>query len=182
MFADKLSKLNSNASPKGYYVFKFDKTGKKIWESINKLEDNDLNKSHTMSTVFVDLHVLNNNICLNVQINGLGDFYNYNIIDKTNGKVTKTENMEINETFSKISSKADYFKINKKFKDIKEFKDKKFSFETLVAINSNIKIEDYVKKVNSKNDLLFISAFSDKGVWLFETDNKDYYKVSLFKE
>jgi hypothetical protein len=182
LFADKLSKLNSNANPKGYYVFKFDKTGKKLWESINKLDDNDFNKNHTMTTVFVDLFVLNNNICLNIQINGLGDFYNYNIIDKTNGKVTKTENIEINETFSKISSKADLFKINKKFKDFKEFKDKKFSFETLVAINSNSKIEDYVKKISSKNDLFFKSSFSDKGIWLYETDNKDYYKVTLFKE
>ncbi len=182
LFSDKATKLNGNAKPKGYYVFKFDKTGKKLWESINNLVDNDFNKSHTVTTVFVDLHVLNNNVCLNIQVNGLGDFYNYNIIEKTSGKIIKTENIDINETFSDISSKADLFKISSKFKEAKEFKNKKFNFQSLVAINSNSKIEEYVKKVNSKNDLIFSSSFSDKGVWLYETDNKEYYKVTLFKE
>ncbi len=182
LFSDKATKLNGNAKPAGYYVFKFDKTGKKIWEAINKLEDNDFNKSHTVTTVFVDFYQLNNNVCLTININGLGDFYNYNIIEKTKGTIIKTENIEINETFSDISNKVSLFKINAKYKGLKEFKDKKFDFESLLAVNSNNKIEEYIKKVISKNDLVFRSAFSDKGIWLFETDNKEYYKVTLFKE
>lgn len=182
LFSDKLSKLNDNAQPKGYYVFKFDKTGKKLWESINNLDDKDFNKTHTMTTVFVDFYQLNNNVCLSININGLGDFYNYNIIEKITGKVIKSENIALNETFSNISKKADIFKINSKFKDIAEFKNKKFAFESLVAINSNNNVEKYVKTISSKNDLYFNASFSDKGIWLYETDNKEYYKVTLFKE
>jgi hypothetical protein len=182
LFGDEPSKLNNQASPKGYYVFKFDKTGKKLWESINKLEDSDFNKGHAMTTVFVGLKELNNTVCLDITINGIKDFFNYNIIDKTTGKVSKTENILFNESFSDLANKQDYFKINSKFKGVKEFKDKKFNFESIIAINSNNKIEDYVKKITSKNDLFFKSTFSDKGVWLYETDNKEYYKVTLFKE
>ena len=48
LYSDKSGALNKEVSPKGYYVFKFDKTGKKLWESVNAMEDKDLNKKHYM--------------------------------------------------------------------------------------------------------------------------------------
>jgi hypothetical protein len=182
LYGDELGKLNDMATPKGYYVFKFDKSGKKIWESINKIEDNDFNKSHTMITIFVDLVQLNNNLCFTIRVNGLGDFFNYSLIDKSSGNIFKTQNIEFNETFAHLDdTNNNDFRINSDFKNLKEYKNKKFNFNSIIAINSNSKIAEYIKNVKSNNDLYFTSVFSDKGAWLVESD-KEYYKVTLFKD
>jgi hypothetical protein len=183
LYGDELGKLNDQANPKGYYVFKFDKSGKKIWESINKIEDNDFNKAHTMTTIFIDLIELNNNVCLTIRVNGLGDFFNYNLIDKVSGNSIKKENLDFNETFAHLdNTNSNVYNINSNFKNSKDFRNKKFNFYSIVALNSNPKIQEYIKNTKSKSSLFFDSQFSDKGIWLFETDDKDYYKVTLFKD
>ena len=181
LYGDEFGNLNNSANPKGYYVFKFDKTGKKLWESINNIEDSDFNKDHVMTTVFVDLVQLNENLSLTIRVNGLKDFFNYSIISKSSGKVTKSQILEFNETFTQLhDTNNNSFSINSIFKNLKEFRNKKFDFNTVLVINSNPKVEAYIKNVKSNNDLYFKSSFSAQGVWLVESD-KEYYKVTLFK-
>jgi hypothetical protein len=182
LYGDELGKLNDQANPKGFYVFKYDKFGKKIWESINKIDDSDFNKDHTMTTVFVDLVQLNNNLCFSIRINSLKDFFNYSIIDIASGNIVKAENLVFNETFAHINdTKNNMYNINSSFKNLKELKNKKFDFNSIVAFNSNAKFAEYIKNVSSKNDLNFYSSFSIRGIWLYESDDKEYYKVTLFK-
>nr|WP_315156297.1 hypothetical protein [uncultured Flavobacterium sp.] len=175
LYGDEFGNLNNSAKPKGYYVFKFDKTGKKLWESINIIEDSDFNKNHLMTTVLVDLVQLNENVCFTIRVNGSKDFFNYSMISKTSGKVTKSQILEFDDT------NKNSFSINSIFKNLKEFRNKEFDFNTVLVINSNPKVEEYIKNVKSNNDLYFKSSFSDKGVWLVESD-KEYYKVTLFKD
>jgi hypothetical protein len=183
LYGDELGKLNDMANPKGYYVFKFNKSGKKIWESINKIEDNDFNKAHTMITIFVDLVQLNNNLCFTIRVNGLGDFFNYSLIDKSSGNIIKTQNIEFNETFAHLNNvNSNTFNINSNFKKIKDFKGKEFNFYSIVALNSNPKIYEYIKNVKSNKSLFFRCQFSDKGIWLYERADKEYYKITLFKD
>lgn len=182
LYGDEFGNLNNSANPKGYYVFKFDKTGKMLWESINNIEDSDFNKDHVMTTVFVDLFQLNDNVCFTIRVNGLKDFFNYSMISKSSGKVTKSQILEFNETFAHLhDTDNNSFSINSIFKNVKEFRNKKFDFNSVLAINYNPKFEEYIKNVKSNNDLYFKSSFSDKGVWLFESD-KEHYKVTLFKD
>ena len=183
LYGDELGNLNTSANPKGYYVFKFDKSGKKIWESINNIADSDFNKNHVMTTVFVDLMQLNNNLCFTIRVNGLKDFFNYSIISSSSGEVTKSQILEFNETFAHLDdTNNNSFNINSSFKNLNELKNKKFDFNSIVAFNSNSNFADYIKKIKSRNDLKFYSSFSSKGIWLYESDEKEYFKVTLFKE
>lgn len=178
LYGDELGKLNDSANPKGFYIFKFDKSGNKIWESVNDISDSDFNKSHVMTTVFVDLYQLNNNVCLSIRINGLKDFFNYSIVDKATGKVSKTQNVEFNETFAHLDdTNNNYFDVNTSFKGLTKAK---FDFNGVIALNSNSKVEDYIKKVKSNNNLFFSAQFSDKGIWLYEACENEYFKVTLF--
>ncbi|MCI9846096.1 hypothetical protein [Flavobacterium pectinovorum] len=180
LYGDEFGKLNDMANPKGFYIFKFDKSGNKIWESINKIDDAGFNSRHVMISVFIDLFQLNNNLCFNIKIGGLKSFFNYSIIDQSSGKIIKSQNIEFNETFAHPNNMNNYdYGINT---GVKGFKDVKFSFESIIAINYYPKIADYIKSVNSKNDLYFSSYFSKLGIWLFETDNNQYYKVTFFKD
>jgi len=179
LYGNDSAKLNDMASPKGFYVFKFDKEGNKLWESINDIKDADLNKNHVMTTVFVDLYQLGNNVCFTIRINGLKDFFNYSIIDKPSGKVAKTQNLKFDETFAHLDdTDNNHYDINSDFKGISKAK---FDFNGIVAVNSNSKVADYVKNVKSRNNLFFSSQFSDKGIWLYEACENEYFKVTLFK-
>lgn len=183
LYGDELGKLNDMANPKGYYIFKFDKSGKNIWESINKIDDADFNKGHVMTTVFVDLVNLNDNVCLSIRVNGLKDFFGYSIIDKVKGSIKKSENLEINETFAHLDdTDNNRFNINSNFKNLKELKNKKFNFNSLIAFNSNPKFAEYIKNLKSENNIYLHSQFSDKGIWLYESAENEYYKLTLFKD
>lgn len=180
LYGNESEKLNDMANPKGFYIFKFDKSGNKIWESINNIEESDFNKDHVMTTVFVDLYQLNNNVCFSIRINGLKDFFNYSIVDKATGKVSKTQNLKFNETWAHLDdTDNNRYDINA---DLKGLSNAKFDFNGIVAVNSNTKIADYVKNVKSKNNLFFSSQFSDKGIWLYEACENEYFKVTLFKD
>ncbi len=136
-----------------------------------------------MTTVFVDLMQLNNNLCFTIRVNGLKDFFNYSIISSSSGEVTKSQILEFNETFAHLDdTNNNSFNINSSFKNLNELKNKKFDFNSIVAFNSNSNFADYIKKIKSRNDLKFYSSFSSKGIWLYESDEKEYFKVTLFKE
>ncbi|PVX45865.1 hypothetical protein C8C85_1672 [Flavobacterium sp. 103] len=179
LYGDELGKLNDIASPKGFYIFKFDKSGNKVWESINKIDDSGFNSKLVMVQVFVDLVQLNDNVCFSIRTGGLKDFFHYSIVDKTSGKMIKAQNVEFNESFAHANNIGNMeYGINTNFKG---FKNIKFDFNSIIAINSNPKVADYIKNVKSSNDLLFSSKFSDLGIWLYESDEKEYFKVTLFK-
>ena len=43
-------------------------------------------------------------------------------------------------------------------------------------------MKKYIDKINTKKEVFFNSIVSQDGIWLFETDNDAYYKVTLFNE
>lgn len=180
LYGDVLGKLNDMANPKGFYIFKFDKSGKKVWESINKIDDGGFNSGHVMTSVFVDLLQLKNNVCFRIRIGGLKDFFNYSVVDKASGKMVKSENIEFNESFAHPNNMGSMqYGVNTNFKG---FKGIKFDFNSIIAINFNPKVANYIQSIKSNNDLFFYSQFSDLGIWLYETNDKDYYKITLFKD
>ncbi|MES2575943.1 MAG: hypothetical protein V4572_13455 [Bacteroidota bacterium] len=180
LYGDELGKLNDMANPKGFYIFKFDKSGNKVWESINKINDSGFNSNLVMVQVFVDLVQLNDNVCFSIRTGGLKDFFHYSIVDKTSGKMIKTQNVEFNESFAHANNIGDMeYGINTSFKGLSKAK---FDFNGIIAINSNSKVADYIRNTKSKNNLFFSAQFSDKGIWLYEACEKEYFKVTLFKD
>ena len=181
LFGDKSEKLNVLNNIKGYYVFKFDANGNKIWESINQINDVDLNKEHGLSSVYVNLKDFNDNLFFNIKIFGLKDFFNGTFLSKESGKVQSTKNFEFSETFSQMFDEYQLFKINKDYKTDINLKRKKFSFETIALLNFDNRILNYIKSVDSKREVKFYTFISKHGIWLTETVDKEYYKIIYFE-
>jgi hypothetical protein len=181
LFADKPEKLNVFNNIKGYYIFKFDANGNKIWESINPIIDSDLNKKDGLSSVFVNLKVINDKLFFNIKIFGLKDFFNGTFLSKESGKILNTKNFEFSETFSQVFDEYQLFKINKDYKTDINLKRKKFSFETIALLNFDNRILNYIKSVDSKREVKFYTFISKDGIWLTETVDKEYYKIIYFE-
>lgn len=172
--------LRGSNSTSGFYIFKFDKEGKKIWESINPLSDPDINRSQVLETLFVNLLSSNNKLYFNIKTYGIKDFFNGTLLSKETGKIEKTQNFTFNETFSQVHIENQYFKINNAYKTDGSLRNKKYSFETISFLNFDKRVLNYIKTVNSKTEVFFDTFISNTGLWLAETDNKTYYKVTYF--
>ncbi|MNK74756.1 hypothetical protein D3C87_942770 [compost metagenome] len=174
------NKVKGKSSPKGFYVFKFDKNGNKLWESINNIDSKEYFEKVRFSSDFqVNLVEYNKDLIFSASVNSFTEFTNAAIIDKKSGSVLKSSFIEYNNNFS--HGKYSYF-ISQTY-DCKELKNKTFSQVGFAAVSINPKVMEYLKSVPEKgNRLYFETLYSDEGVWLVETDNKKYYKVLLFKE
>lgn len=166
-------------SPKGFYVFKFDKNGKKLWESINNIVDKDfLDKITNYSKLQVNLLEYNKQLLFSVSVNDFTEFSHACTLDKSTGASSKLNFIEYNNNISNLKGRS--FITNSYVSDIKN---KVFSQLTFVAMISNSNLEQYIKNIPSTgNKLYYETVFSDQGIWLIESDNKEYYKVLLFKE
>ncbi|QGK75268.1 hypothetical protein [Flavobacterium sp. SLB02] len=181
LFSDQAPKqIGGKAFPKGFYVFKFDKNGNKLWESVNHIDSKDyFEKVRNSSDFQVNLSNCNKNLIFSCSINSFTEFTNAAIIDKTSGSVLKSSFIEYNNNLS--HGKYKYF-LSQTY-DCKELKNKTFSQIGFAAVSINSKVMDYLKSIPEKGDrLYFETLYSDEGIWMVETDNKKYYKVLLFKD
>lgn len=178
LFSDESSKLNSLVNALGYYIFKFDKSGKKIWQSINKINDSDFNHNHYMMEFYLEFAELCNNVCLNIRIDD-AKFNGFAITDKLTGSVSKFTPLNfIKPNSSVILTKHNRYRFNSSFKN---FKKKEFNFNSVIAYNSNPKFSAYINNFPFDKDVTFYSFFSDKGIWLFELSQDDkHQKLTLF--
>lgn len=181
IFSDKATKeIDGGSNPKGFYVFKFDKDGNKLWESINVIEGKEFfEKIHESSKLQVDLLEYNKNLIFSVSVNSFTEFSNSAIVDKATGSISKINFMEYNNNTSKLKSKAF---VNNSYVS-GDFKNKVFSQITFVALITNPNVLKYVKSISKEgNQLYYEAVFSKEGIWLVETDNKEFYKILLFKD
>lgn len=181
LFSEQSSKkTEGKGSQKGFYVFKFDKNGKKLWESVNYIDGKDYFEKVRGSAGFqVNLQEYNKDLIFSASINSFAEFTNATIINKASGSVLKNSFIEYNNNLS--HGKYSYF-ISQTY-DCKELKNKTFSQIGFAAVSINPQVMDYLKSIPEKgNRLYFETLYSDQGIWMVETDNKKYYKVLLFKE
>ena len=98
-------------------------------------------------------------------------------MDKSNGAISKISFIEYNNNTRNLKDRE--FITNSYVSDIKN---KVFSQLTFVGMIASPNVEKYIKSVPSNgNRLYYETVFSDQGIWLVESDNKEYYKVLLFK-
>ncbi|MFV5684957.1 hypothetical protein ACM55I_05885 [Flavobacterium sp. GB2R13] len=181
LFGNKAEKLNDMNTPSGYYVFKFDKTGKKIWESINKIDDvKEFNHKFYLVGLFSKFSMYNDNLLFQTGTDNTFDYVHYGLLDKNTGKILNKNKISYKE--DKIYTlKGDYRAFFLSFYEYEGYKKKVFDNDGLIAIDTNKKVADYLKNIDSKKKLFFNTIISEKGIWLLESDNEEYYKVTFFK-
>jgi hypothetical protein len=181
IFTDKaISNINGKSNPKGFYIFKFNKEGEKLWESINKIEDKEfferVNETYKLR---VNLLEYNKDLIFSISVNDFTEFSHAAIVDKLSGSISHNSFIEYNNNKSKGKDKA--FISNTYVS--KDLKNKVFSQISFVAMSINPNVLKYVKSLPvDRERLYFETIFSDQGIWFIETDNEQYYKVSLFKD
>ena len=180
IFSDKATKeIDGGTTPKGFYVFKFDKNGTKLWESINKIDDKEFfEKIHSTSKLQVDLLEYNKDLVFSVSVNDFTEFSYSTIVDKSAGSISKINFIEYNNNTSNLKSKAF---VNNSYVS-GEFKNKVFSQMAFVAMTIDPNVMNYIKSVSKEGKKLYYeTVISDQGIWLVQTDNKESYKILLFK-
>ncbi|HEY6143676.1 MAG TPA: hypothetical protein VIV55_09730 [Flavobacterium sp.] len=178
LFGKKANEVNVGNSPLGYYVFKFDKTGKKIWESINIINDvKGFNEKNILVHVFSDLKIYNNKLYFSTGTDSSNEYIHYSFLDKNTGAILSKNKISFKE--NKVTDLKYFLYSGCEYEG---YKKKMFDHDGLVALDSNIKFKEYLKSLNNKNSLYFKTIFSHEGIWLIETDNEDYYKVTFFKD
>lgn len=179
IYTSKKSKIFKWFDPVGFYIFKFDKDGNKIWESINPINDSyfkDLNYSQSFN---IDLIEYNDKLVFTNSANEATEFSNYALVDKSSGNVLKTNRVSYNRNTGFEKTNAFISNTN----ESKELLRKVFAPLSFVAIDLDPKLLAYLKNIPQKSDrIYFQTIFSNEGIWLVETDNEKYYKVLLFKE
>lgn len=178
LFSDIYSKLNKNVKPLGYYVFKFDKNGNKIWESINRIDvGKDFNESLPATFYNVDLVESKDQIIFNVSVFKNKPYSYYAVLDPKTGLVLKSNKLIFEPEISR-SGISLFLSSSLKMPDSKD--NKKFNDIAIIAFDLNKQVSDYIKNVKSKKEVTFFAFFVDEGILLFESDNKEYYKAILF--
>jgi hypothetical protein len=179
IYTNKKSKIHKGFDPVGFYTFKFDKEGNKIWESINPLKDKYFEDLCCSYDFKLNLFEYNGKLLFTNSVNVATEFSNYAVIDKSSGNVLKMNRVNYNNTTSFAKTRAF---INNTY-DKRDLKNKAFSPVSFVAMDLSPTMDSYLKTIPSKgNAVYFETIFSNQGIWLIETDNKEYYKVLLFKD
>lgn len=179
IYTNKKSKVFKGFDPVGFYIFKFDKDGNKIWESINPIKDSYFENLSYSVSFNIKLVEYNDKLVFTSSTNDVTEFCNYAVVDKSSGSVLKTNRVSYNRNASFEKTNAFINNSN----ESKELLRKVMNPLAFVAIDLNPKILAYLKTIPQKGDrIYFQSIFSDEGIWLVETDNEKYYKVLLFKD
>ncbi|GGF26563.1 hypothetical protein [Flavobacterium limi] len=181
IFSEKpTKKVDGSASPKGFYVFKFDKNGTKLWESLNEIDGKDFfERIHTSSRLQINLLEYKDDFIFSVSVNDFTEFSYSTTVTKSTGSISKFNFIEYNNNTSNLKMKA--FVNNSYVSD--DFKNKVFSQMTFVAMTINPNVVSYLKNVSKEGKKLYYeSIICNEGIWLIQTDNKESYKILLFKD
>lgn len=176
----------SYKSALGFYINKYSEKGEKIWENFYDVSDekgfNQKNDQRPLETK-INLKQFTNENQLVLSIIGLKSYTNhYNdffVVNKGSGKIedskyANSDSQTSKGTFS-YGGKYSLFEI------IKLDKNKFCDENTILTTTFNLDLKNYINKIAAKDDVFFNSILSSEGIWLMETDNKTYYKVSFFK-
>jgi len=178
--------ISRDNGPLGFYLFKFDEGGVKIWEKFYDIDNpkgfNQNNQLWNMLTISLYEYMDTKTIAISIdgEYSYTKRYNHFFIINKDNG------NLDLSKTMDSYTDtgKGGLTSISKYsiFETTKLEKNKYCSEKTLLAYTLNDKVKKYIDGITGKKDVMFDTYISPKGLWLLESDNDDYYKVTLFKD
>lgn len=180
----KNAKSSSNISnePLGFYIFKFDKSGNKIWESVQTINDKaDLNTNQNIANIKLNVTIRNEKVLLSISsASEKKNYIHYAIVDKATGNIAKIKKLKFSiSNENKIDSNSKF--VNSYYNNI-GYEKKGLDIDGLIAQDDNLLFSNYLSAIQNNQKLFFKTFYSRNGIWLLETDNTGYFKVTFFKE
>ena len=175
----KSRELNDYNETSGFYIFKFDKEGNKIWEYIkNNIEDSKLlNDKFPLSRLNSTLSINGNNVIFSVGTNFNNEFFHYAVVNKNDGNLFKYGKVVFKE---KSLTMADFYSLIPEHYKLSSNKNILTNRNGLIAADYDVSIQNFINKLSDK---VYVNVqFSVDGTWLIESDNESYYKVYYFKK
>ncbi|ESU24649.1 hypothetical protein FEDK69T_05720 [Flavobacterium enshiense DK69] len=184
LLGKKAKELNDYNQPGGYYVFKFDKTGKKIWQSENEIIDKEeFNDKVHLTRISNGLRLEKNRVMFTVASGYHNNYVHYAFLDANTGQIIKANKVSL-----KVKEKVNLMSGNRDFiqsfytNDQVKVKGKMFDPNGLIAYETNENFKKYINSLNSDTKKYFGTTFGNNGsIWLVETDNETYYKLNYFE-
>ena len=168
-----------NNDVQGFYIVKFDAKGNKIWQKTEELIDEQIKRNAVKLKLNLDFDIVQGNIIFSIHNSASDPYYFYSKVNSNNGDIIKN-NILLFEV-DKMGV-AEYAKTEVvAFYTLADFKYLKFDMNTFSVIKDNQKLRSYVAGLGGPKNKISINSFSsDKGIWLIESDNQEYYKVTFF--
>lgn len=166
-------------NPKGFYVSKFNSEGKLLWTKSDLISNKSFNNYSSVTNLQVKLFSRGDKLDFVIFT---PKFNNILIFKELNSK-TGSLNIEKDITFEEsavlgMSVQNDFLLA---FLHLKDWKKIRINPMGLVVYEINSKFKNYVDSLkNSKNKIYLNAHQFEKGIWLIESDNQSYYKVTYF--
>ncbi|MFD0965158.1 hypothetical protein [Pseudofulvibacter geojedonensis] len=185
LYGKTAKKINVPNSPAGFYVFKFDEKGNKIWETYKEINNKTFNrKKRLLNLTEINLWTDNNQIQV-VNHFGLKEkttykhFFNVDSGDYIKDNNNSSERSKMMGSFN--GYQYQYFLYA--FRQIDNYKNLKFDPNTLISYNENAEVKKYISSIiPNKKKIYFNMTYTKNGAWLLESDNKTYYKILFFNK
>ncbi|WP_322551147.1 hypothetical protein [Flavobacterium psychraquaticum] len=181
LLTKKSKSMDSYNEVSGFYVFKFDKNGNKIWELSKEIDDKkDFNRKIHLYRLQVALSDFGNELIFNVGTNYYKEYFHYFILDKKDGIILKQNKVEFKE--KKLTPRDFYNSFIPEVYKLPSNENILTNKYGLILYDFNTDIKNYVDSLNKDNKLNLKFLFSSEGIWLIESDNEKYYKVLFFEK
>lgn len=175
------------SNPSGYYIFKFSEKGEKLFETVNYIKNKEFEEGSLKANKLNEPIITGNKLLFTVgravPILYLTNRYplkflnlNYSILDIETGKELISKSLEC--TSSKQNGKRNFID---PLNTSKELKNKALDKNGYVLYDYNPAIKKYINSVTNKEKVSFNCEISREGIWLIESDNEAYYKVTYFE-
>lgn len=178
-------KDNDSSQPIAFYIARFKDTGVLLWNKFYEVDDKtgfNSDKRSTNLLIRMDEYMDDKTLALVIQgdRSSYKDRYNhFYIIEKQTGDVKDKKSKDVDlESYKGTLTSG---KNNSVFTALKFDKNKFASLTTILAASFNKKVEDAINHNAIKKEVFYDAILSRKGIWLLESDNKTYFKVTLFE-
>lgn len=169
--------------PIAFYITRFKNSGELMWNKFNEVDDKEgFNKDKKSTNLSIDMNEFmdNNTLALSIEGGYKDKYNNFFLIDKQTGNIVEKKSKTIDLEAYKGTLTSD--KNHSIFNALKLNKNKYASTNVILAMSFNKKIEDLINQKASKSEVFYDAILSKKGIWILESDNKTYFKVTLFNE
>ena len=175
----KKGKESLNSDLTGYYVIKFDSSGKQIWQQSHDITDKQLNSFGNAGNLFVSSFLKNDKLNFIIYSEKYDEFLFYKDLNLSNGNEIKGNKITYKEdkVYTMMTGTRDFILSFYKIDKTKI----RFDAFAIVYFDSNKKFKSYIDSIASSEKKIYLNTLSSKeGIWLIESDNETYYKVTYF--